>query len=171
MDACSTRATSGSIIRLVPSRIESRRTSASPLAPPSQAPFGQRLNISATSFGALVRQRDPGPHAGARRVTSARMITGEGFDQQPPPRVHGGDLIWEIGSSCYFGGRDRPEGCPPTQRSAGQDHRDKISQGRCRPWRVAGARRSRRNRLGAGRAGGRDCVAPLPTVPLRRPWR
>ncbi|MCH9701452.1 MAG: FMN-binding glutamate synthase family protein [Actinomycetia bacterium] len=64
------------------------------------------LNISAMSFGALSANAIEALNAGAARGGFAHD-TGEGGIS--PYHLHGGDLIWEIGSG-YFGCRDS-EGC------------------------------------------------------------
>ena len=61
------------------------------------------LNISAMSFGALSGNAIEALNAGARRGNFAHD-TGEG-SISAHHRVHGGDLIWEIGSG-YFGCRN-----------------------------------------------------------------
>jgi glutamate synthase domain-containing protein 2 len=61
------------------------------------------FNISAMSFGALSANAILALNAGARRGGFAHD-TGEG-SISPHHRVHGGDLIWEIGSG-YFGCRN-----------------------------------------------------------------
>jgi glutamate synthase domain-containing protein 2 len=61
------------------------------------------FNISAMSFGALSANAILALNGGARRGNFAHD-TGEGSISQHH-RVHGGDLIWEIGSG-YFGCRD-----------------------------------------------------------------
>jgi glutamate synthase domain-containing protein 2 len=61
------------------------------------------FNISAMSFGALSANAILALNAGARKGGFAHD-TGEGSISQYH-RVHGGDLIWEIGSG-YFGCRD-----------------------------------------------------------------
>jgi glutamate synthase domain-containing protein 2 len=61
------------------------------------------FNISAMSFGALSANAVLALNAGAKRGGFAHD-TGEGSISQHH-RVHGGDLIWEIGSG-YFGCRD-----------------------------------------------------------------
>ena len=61
------------------------------------------FNISAMSFGALSAHAIQALNAGARRGGFAHD-TGEGSISRWH-RVHGGDLIWEIGSG-YFGCRD-----------------------------------------------------------------
>lgn len=61
------------------------------------------FNISAMSFGSLSANAILALNAGARRGGFAHD-TGEG-SISPYHRVHGGDLIWEIGSG-YFGCRD-----------------------------------------------------------------
>jgi glutamate synthase domain-containing protein 2 len=61
------------------------------------------FNISAMSFGALSANAVLALNAGARKGGFAHD-TGEGSISQHH-RVHGGDLIWEIGSG-YFGCRD-----------------------------------------------------------------
>ena len=64
------------------------------------------FNISAMSFGALSARAILALNAGARRGGFAHD-TGEGSISEHH-RVHGGDLVWEIGSG-YFGCR-RPDG-------------------------------------------------------------
>jgi len=67
-------------------------------------PYGASLfNISAMSFGALSARAILALNAGAKRGGFAHD-TGEGSISEHH-RVHGGDLIWEIGSG-YFGCRD-----------------------------------------------------------------
>jgi glutamate synthase domain-containing protein 2 len=67
-------------------------------------PYSASLfNISAMSFGALSAHAVLALNAGARKGGFAHD-TGEGSISQYH-RVHGGDLIWEIGSG-YFGCRD-----------------------------------------------------------------
>jgi glutamate synthase domain-containing protein 2 len=67
-------------------------------------PYGASVfNISAMSFGALSANAILALNAGARRGGFAHD-TGEG-SISAHHRVHGGDLIWEIGSG-YFGCRD-----------------------------------------------------------------
>ncbi len=61
------------------------------------------FNISAMSFGSLSANAILALNGGAKRGTFAHD-TGEGSVSQYH-RVHGGDLIWEIGSG-YFGCRD-----------------------------------------------------------------
>ncbi len=61
------------------------------------------LNISAMSFGALSGNAILALNGGAKKGRFAHD-TGEG-SISPYHRVHGGDLIWEIGSG-YFGCRD-----------------------------------------------------------------
>ena len=61
------------------------------------------FNISAMSFGALSANAILALNAGAKRGNFAHD-TGEGSISRYH-RVHGGDLIWEIGSG-YFGCRD-----------------------------------------------------------------
>jgi glutamate synthase domain-containing protein 2 len=61
------------------------------------------FNISAMSFGALSANAILALNAGAKRGGFAHD-TGEGSISQHH-RVHGGDLIWEIGSG-YFGCRN-----------------------------------------------------------------
>jgi len=67
-------------------------------------PYSASLfNISAMSFGALSANAVLAPNAGAQRGGFAHD-TGEGSISQHH-QVHGGDLIWEIGSG-YFGCRN-----------------------------------------------------------------
>jgi glutamate synthase domain-containing protein 2 len=88
---------------LAPSHIESkdfRVTIGGNRAKPYSASV---FNISAMSFGALSANAILALNAGARRGGFAHD-TGEG-SISVHHRVHGGDLIWEIGSG-YFGCRD-----------------------------------------------------------------
>ena len=72
--------------------------------PDCAQPYSASLfNISAMSFGALSANAILALNAGARRGGFAHD-TGEGSISQHH-RVHGGDLIWEIGSG-YFGCRN-----------------------------------------------------------------
>jgi len=72
--------------------------------PACSQPYDASLfNISAMSFGALSANAILALNAGARRGGFAHD-TGEGSISRYH-RVHGGDLIWEIGSG-YFGCRD-----------------------------------------------------------------
>jgi glutamate synthase domain-containing protein 2 len=86
-----------------------RTTSASPSAPAPGSPCTQPydasvFNISAMSFGALSANAILALNAG-RQARRLRARHRRGLDQPAPPRVHGGDLIWEIGSG-YFGCRN-----------------------------------------------------------------
>lgn len=69
-----------------------------------------RLNISAMSFGSLSPQAIEALNAGAQRGGFAHN-TGEG-SVSPYHRVHGGDLIWQIGTG-YFGCRTVDGGFDP----------------------------------------------------------
>ena len=79
---------------------EPGQPSTSPCTQPYQASV---FNISAMSFGSLSANAIQALNAGAKRGGFAHD-TGEGSISQWH-RVHGGDLIWEIGSG-YFGCRD-----------------------------------------------------------------
>lgn len=76
----------------------------SPSASPCTQPYSMSVfNISAMSFGALSANAILALNQGAKRGGFAHD-TGEGSISQHH-RVHGGDLIWEIGSG-YFGCRN-----------------------------------------------------------------
>ena len=76
----------------------------SPSASPCTQPYSMSVfNISAMSFGALSANAVLALNQGAKMGGFAHD-TGEGSISQHH-RVHGGDLIWEIGSG-YFGCRD-----------------------------------------------------------------
>ena len=90
-------------------------------APVGQAPCTQPysasvFNISAMSFGALSSQAILSLNQGAK-IGGFAHDTGEGSISQYH-RVHGGDLIWEIGSG-YFGCRN-PDGSFSAERFAEQ---------------------------------------------------
>jgi glutamate synthase domain-containing protein 2 len=117
---------------LTPSRIESqdfRITIGLERAQPYSASV---FNISAMSFGSLSANAIKALNAGAKKGGFAHD-TGEGSISEHH-RVHGGDLIWEIGSG-YFGCRN-PDGSFSAERFA-QNARDpqvklieiKLSQG------------------------------------------
>ncbi|MBC7378687.1 MAG: FMN-binding glutamate synthase family protein, partial [Burkholderiaceae bacterium] len=74
------------------------------IGPTCAQPYEASLfNISAMSFGSLSANAILAPNAGAKRGGFAHD-TGEG-SISAHPRVHGGDLIWEVASG-YFGCRD-----------------------------------------------------------------
>ena len=76
----------------------------SPSASPCTQPYSMSVfNISAMSFGALSANAILALNQGAKRGGFAHD-TGEGSISQHH-RVHGGDLVWEIGSG-YFGCRN-----------------------------------------------------------------
>jgi hypothetical protein len=123
------------------------------------------FNISAMSFGALSANAILALNGGAKMGGFAHD-TGEGSISQHH-RVHGGDLIWEIGSG-YFGCRDddgrfdEERFAEERARPAGQDDRDQAQPGRqAGPRRrAAGAQGHARDRRGARRAGGRGLRQP-----------
>ncbi len=69
-----------------------------------------RLNITAMSFGSLSPQAIEALNAGAHRGGFAHN-TGEG-SVSPYHRIHGGDLVWQIGTG-YFGCRTADGGFDP----------------------------------------------------------
>ncbi len=89
---------------LAPSQVASHDFRVSIGGPDCLMPYNASVfNISAMSFGALSANAIEALNAGARRGGFAHD-TGEGSISRWH-RVHGGDLIWEIGSG-YFGCRD-----------------------------------------------------------------
>jgi hypothetical protein len=132
------------------------------------------FNISAMSFGSLSANAIKALNAGAKKGGFAHD-TGEGSISEHH-RVHGGDLIWEIGSG-YFGCRDdrgplqRRKVCRQRrQRPAGQDDRDQAQPGRqARPRRrAAGRQGDDRDRRSARRGGGRGLQLAGRTRPSAR---
>jgi glutamate synthase domain-containing protein 2 len=89
------------------------------------------FNISAMSFGALSANAILALNGGAQRGRFAHD-TGEGSISEHH-RVHGGDLIWEIGSG-YFGCRDEPAAstkpASPPQRKARRSSSSRSSSAR-----------------------------------------
>ena len=89
---------------MVPSRVDSHDFRLTIGGPDCTQPYDASLfNISAMSFGALSANAIQSLNAGARQGRFAHD-TGEG-SISAWHRVHGGDLIWEIGSG-YFGCRN-----------------------------------------------------------------
>ena len=150
---------------LVPSRIESqdfRVTIGANRAKPYSASV---FNISAMSFGALSANAILALNAGARRGHFAHD-TGEGSISSHH-RVHGGDLIWEIGSG-YFGCRDEAGRFSPDKfQAAASDPQVKLieiklSQG-AKPGHggvLPGPKVTTEIALARGVAEGVDCVSP-----------
>jgi glutamate synthase domain-containing protein 2 len=142
-------------------RITIGDTSASCTQPYSASVF----NISAMSFGALSANAILALNAGAQRGSFAHD-TGEGSISQHH-RVHGGDLIWEIGSG-YFGCRN-DDGSFNADRFA-ENARDpqvklielKLSQG-AKPGHggvLPGAKVTPEIALARGVPVGVDCISP-----------
>ena len=93
---------------IAPSRIDTHDFRVSVGGPDCTQPYEASVfNISAMSFGALSANAVLALNAGAQQGRFAHD-TGEGSISQWH-RVHGGDLIWEIGSG-YFGCRDEAGG-------------------------------------------------------------
>ena len=91
------------------------------IGPDTAQPYSASVfNISAMSFGALSANAILALNAGARRGDFAHD-TGEG-SISAHHRVHGGDLIWEIGSG-YFGCRN----------ADGSFNPDKFAENACSP--------------------------------------
>lgn len=89
---------------LVPTQVDSHDFRVTIGGPACKQPYEASVfNISAMSFGALSANAIQALNAGARRGGFAHD-TGEGSISNWH-RLHGGDLIWEIGSG-YFGCRD-----------------------------------------------------------------
>jgi glutamate synthase domain-containing protein 2 len=80
------------------------------------------LNISAMSFGALSPNAIQALNKGAKAGGFAHD-TGEG-GYSPHHRLHGGDIIWEIGSG-YFGARN-PDGSFSAERFAENARQDQV---------------------------------------------
>ncbi len=123
------------------------------------------FNISAMSFGALSANAVLALNAGAKKGGFAHD-TGEGSISQHH-RVHGGDLIWEIGSG-YFGCRDEHGQFDETRFTA--NARDpqvrmievKLSQG-AKPGHggvLPGAKVTPEIAAARGVPEGADCVSP-----------
>ena len=115
------------------------------------------FNISAMSFGALSANAILALNGGAKRGGFAHD-TGEG-SISVHHRVHGGDLIWEVGSGLLRLPQRRRQLQRRTLRgqclrTAGEDDRAQAQPGRqARPWRrAAGAEGDRRDRRRARRA-------------------
>ena len=112
------------------------------IGPDCAQPYSASIfNISAMSFGALSANAVLALNSGAKKG-GFMHDTGEGSISQYH-RVHGGDLVWEIGSG-YFGCRDeqghfdaekfRANACDPQVKLI----EIKLSQGRqAWPWRCA----------------------------------
>ncbi len=91
--------------------------------PDCRKPYSSSLlNISAMSFGSLSARAIEALNQGAKLGNFAHD-TGEGAIS-PYHRIHGGDLIWEIGSG-YFGCRDALGGFDP-QRFADVAQSDQV---------------------------------------------
>ena len=123
------------------------------------------LNISAMSFGALSANAIRALNGGARRGGFAHD-TGEG-SISAHHRVHGGDLVWEIGTG-YFGCRDAGGRFDPQvfARNAGDPQvrmiEIKLSQG-AKPGHggvLPGAKVSAEIAAARGVPAGVDCISP-----------
>jgi hypothetical protein len=146
-----------------------RTTSASPSAPSgcTQPYSASVFNISAMSFGALSANAILALNGGAKKGGFAHD-TGEGSISQHH-RVHGGDLIWEIGSG-YFGCRNDDgrfnarEVRRQRARPAGQDDRAQAQPGRqAGPRRrAAGAKVTPEIAAARGVPVGEDCNSARP---------
>ena len=134
------------------------------------------FNISAMSFGALSANAILALNAGAKKGGFAHD-TGEGSISEHH-RVHGGDLIWEIGSG-YFGCRN-DDGSFNADRFAA-NARDpqvkmieiKLSQG-AKPGHggvLPGPKVTPEIAMARGVPVGVDCVSPHPTARSRHRWR
>ena len=87
------------------------------IGPETAQPYSASVfNISAMSFGALSANAILALNAGAKRGSFAHD-TGEG-SISTYHRVHGGDLVWEIGSG-YFGCRDADGSFDPEKFALG----------------------------------------------------
>jgi len=123
------------------------------------------FNISAMSFGALSANAILALNGGAKRGGFAHD-TGEGSISEHH-RVHGGDLIWEIGSG-YFGCRDTDGGFSESRFAAGAREPQvkmielKLSQG-AMPGHggvLPGAKVTAEIAAARGVPAGVDCVSP-----------
>lgn len=134
--------------------------------PQCEKPYdSSRLNISAMSFGALSGNAVLAMNKGAKLGNFAQN-TGEG-GISPYHQVHGGDLVWEIGSG-YFGCRT-PEGNFDAQEFQRKSRDDqvkmveiKISQG-AKPGHgglLPGAKVNREIAETREIEAGKDCVSP-----------
>ncbi|MEO8021765.1 FMN-binding glutamate synthase family protein [Polaromonas sp.] len=136
------------------------------IGPTTAQPYSASIfNISAMSFGALSAPAILALNSGAKRGGFAHD-TGEGSISQHH-RVHGGDLIWEIGSG-YFGCRN-DDGSFSAERfttSASQPQVKmielKLSQG-AKPGHggiLPGAKVTPEIAAARGVPAGKDCVSP-----------
>ena len=123
------------------------------------------LNISAMSFGSLGAKAIEALNLGARRG-GFYHDTGEG-GFSPYHRIHGGDIVWELGSG-YFGCRDATGRFDPGRfRDRAQDDQVrmieiKLSQG-AKPGHggvLPGAKVSAEIAATRGVPEGEDCISP-----------
>ncbi len=144
-------------------------------APSCTQPYSASVfNVSAMSFGALSANAILALNGGAKKGRFAHD-TGEG-SISPYHRLHGGDLIWEIGSG-YFGCRDE-HGCFSTERFAagaadGQVKmiEVKLSQG-AKPGHggvLPGSKVTAEIAATRGVRQGEDCVSPARHSEFRTP--
>ncbi|MBI1407673.1 MAG: FMN-binding glutamate synthase family protein [Caulobacter sp.] len=124
-----------------------------------------RLNISAMSFGALGANAIEALNLGAR-IGGFYHDTGEG-GVSPYHLMHGGDLVWELGSG-YFGCRDKdgrfdpPRFAETAQNSAIKMIEIKLSQG-AKPGHgglLPGAKVTEEIARTRGVGVGEDCLSP-----------
>lgn len=130
------------------------------------------LNISAMSFGSLGANAIEALNRGAK-LGGFYHDTGEG-GFSPYHRIHGGDIVWELGSG-YFGCRDDTGRFDPDRfRDRATDNQIKmieikLSQG-AKPGHggvLPGAKVSAEIAATRGVPKGHDCVSPPPIPPLR----
>jgi glutamate synthase domain-containing protein 2 len=136
------------------------------IGPATAQPYSASIfNISAMSFGALSAPAILALNSGAQRGGFAHD-TGEGSISQHH-RVHGGDLIWEIGSG-YFGCRNNDGSFSPERFAAGATNPQvklielKLSQG-AKPGHggiLPGSKVTAEIAAARGVPIGMDCVSP-----------
>ena len=147
------------------------------IGPDTAQPYEASIfNISAMSFGALSANAILALNSGAKRGGFAHD-TGEG-SISVHHRVHGGDLIWEIGSG-YFGCRNDDGTFNADKFTANaQDPQVKMIELEAEPGRQTGPRRRiarpqghGRNRTGARRSHRRGLCVPCLTQCVFNPYR
>jgi glutamate synthase domain-containing protein 2 len=136
------------------------------IGPGCAQPYSASIfNISAMSFGALSANAILALNSGAKKGSFAHD-TGEGSISQHH-RVHGGDLIWEIGSG-YFGCRNEDGSFSPDKFAAAAADPQvrlielKLSQG-AKPGHggiLPGAKVTAEIAAARGVPVGKDCVSP-----------
>jgi len=150
---------------LLPTELESHDFRVTIGAGRAQPYSASVFNISAMSFGALSANAILALNGGAKRGGFAHD-TGEGSISEHH-RVHGGDLIWEIGSG-YFGCRDTDGGFSESRFAAGAREPQvkmielKLSQG-AMPGHggvLPGAKVTAEIAAARGVPAGVDCVSP-----------